>query len=214
MASSSSQPPFNVARAWELVAAVPLIASAIRALMAGAAADASGSLAAPAEMCIGYSAALLAVHDQLGHTCSAPQLATWAAAAEALLRLLPLLLQLDATLQQLPVGSKNRPAAGHLACQLAMLLWNSPALQEGDTALGATAADAERSALSQQLALAHLACCRVAHWFCGQAAADEAFCGLAPSPELPLLLMGGLCFSLGQLLELERAAAESSQSSR
>lgn len=209
--SSSDAAPLlsseQLAAAWELMAAVPHIAAAIRALVAGANARAPDSSREQALVVTNYGYALAALPVELQlMLCSAAQLSTWAAAAQAGLRLQPLLLQLSAASQEFPASSPEQVAAGQLAAQLLAVVWMCPFQEEGAAGSGA-AAEPEPVALRHELLQAHLAGCRLVHWLAKRAAAGGSmfeFQGSRLSQAVLLLrLLGGLCGMLTRYHVLE-----------
>lgn len=157
---------------WAVVAAVPAMCGALRSLLSQAAADDADSLQGQAAVISTYYSVHKVVAANLSQSeWPARQLSAWAAAAEAILQLQPQLLQLDAALQHLGPGMAQQ-AAGLLATRLLTLLrmhWPPPeqAVMSGSRA-GARAAD-----LRRQLAQAHLAGCRLAHWLAQRAAGGQ-----------------------------------------
>lgn len=142
-------------------------------------------------------------HQLLEARCSAAQLFAWAAAAQASLRLQPVLVQLDAALQRLPHGNEGRDVANRLARRLILQLCSdNPTL--GSAATGGDAA-AERAAaelrgqLGRQLGQVHLAGCRLANWVAQQGAAGSYL----RSPVVLQLLLRGLCKTLLRRLHLD-----------
>lgn len=211
--------------AWELVAVVPHIASAVRGLVAGAADD-FRSLRAQARVVNLY-------HDSVGHllvlmgnlTCTAAQLSSWMAAAEASLRLLPVLMQLGAALHQLPADSlrqADRDAAGRLADRLIDTLWcqvpdlrlegpaGSSAAEQPAPAGSGAAGQPTPAALRHQLLQAHLAGCRLVHWLAQRAAQGDSIelagCGM-PLRDMLLKLLFGLCRVVLRVSNLEGSRA-------
>lgn len=147
--------------------------AALRSLLSQAAADDAASLQGQAAVVSTYCSVHKVVAVNLSQSAwPARQLSAWVAAAEAILRLQPQLLQLDGVLQQLPGSGMEQQAAGVLATHLLTLLrkhWPPPerAVMSGSRA-GAKAAD-----LRRQLAQAHLAGCRLAHWLAQRAAGGQ-----------------------------------------
>ena len=208
----------QLALAWELVAAVPHIGSALQAIVAAAPAN-DASLALQASVVGMYSTAVGHIPIQLGDCpCSTAQLSAWAAAAAASLRLHPLLWQLDAALQPLTDESQlDQSAAGLLAARLRFqLCCRVPTLAEGAQAGSSTTEQPTPAALQRQLLQAHLAGCRLAHWL-SQRAAVSGMIELAGSnrglvdqlPSSLLLLLHNLC--LVQQREIDLAAAAAGQ---
>lgn len=200
--------------AWELVAAVPHIAASIQALVAGAAAGELTFLRDRASAVRMYCFALVTLPTELpSGPCSAAQLSAWAAAAEASLRLLPLLLQAHTAFQQLPAQEDARSAAGRLAAQIVHLVWsvNPNRLAPLAGGGGSTAEAAAAGELQGQLARAHLAVCRLTHWLAQRAAEGDAVAPpgseWAPSAQAwYLLLLLCLAQILNWALVLERVA--------
>ncbi len=198
--------------AWELIAAVPHMCSAVRAVAPCTAAADLSSLGVHAKMFSLYSGCLPWLPAWLAYApCSATQLAAWAAAAEAGLRLQPVLVQLDAALQQLPDGSPERQAVGRLAGQLMVAVCGPVPAMEASPSGGRAASEPATAAFGSQLLQAHLAGCRLAHRLSQQGAAGRAMetlgntVGMAP---LILTLLISLCQMLMRLFQQEPTGAE------
>lgn len=214
--SSSAADKTRQAVVWELMALVPHICGALRVLVTSAAMDDLGCLKMQADAVTNYGDCLRQLLYQLaGVPWSAAQLSAWAAAAEAGLRLQPLLQQLHAALQQQPLDSEGRRAVGSLAAQLVLLVWRSSQLKSQNTAgsSGRSGSSsnaqqlqpAEAAALRRQLAQVHMAGCRLAHWMVQQTAAGAPTHLPAIGEALPAwhwLLLGGLCKVLLSLQQL------------
>ena len=198
----------QLALAWELVAAVPHIASAMQALVAAAPANDLG-LQVQASVASEYSTAVGHIPAQLADVpCSAAQLSTWAAAVEASLRLHPLLWQLDAALQPLTDESQlDQSVAGLLAARLrGLFCCRVPLLAEGALTDNSAAEQPTPAALRRQLLQAHLAGCRAVHWLAHRAAVSDGL-ELAgrgmPLRDMLLKLLLGLCHVLLRVLVVE-----------
>jgi hypothetical protein len=153
---------------WEVVRLVPHLALVLRQL----AADSSGCLPdCLARVCEGYGLAVALAGDQ--HSMrSWDELGAWAAAADAGLRLLPLLADLDARWRQLGPDEKPREAtcggAAELSTQLVAALRQGGAMSASSwardnaaAAAAAAAADKAPAALLRQLWQLHSAACRM-----------------------------------------------------
>ncbi len=196
----------RLALAWELVAAVPHMCSSVRTLTHSAAADDFSSLKVQARIVSSYGVCFSQLLVKvLSVPCSAAQLTAWAAAAEASMRLQPVLVQLDAALQQLPDDSPERQAMRLLACQLVCVLSSCPALLEGGSSGSSAAADPATAALRRQLCQTHLAGCRLAHWLSQQETAGRAMDVYGPMgmSAVHLTLLNGLSRTLMRLLQLD-----------
>jgi hypothetical protein len=161
------------AAAWEVVDLVPHMAQVLHALWAqGADADALVGL------CQNYGAAASLLGDAgsgLGGICSGSELAAWAVAADAGVRLLPLLAQLHADWQRLPAGqAMSRPdaAVGLAELLLHYLAVGSSHLADervnGGGATQQAAAGSEPQPtpafLAKQLCRLHKSTCSLVHW--------------------------------------------------
>jgi hypothetical protein len=161
------------AAAWEVVDLVPHMAQVLQALSAeGADADTLACL------CQNYAATASLLDDGgsgLGGICSSSELAAWAAAADAGVRLLPLLAQWNADWQQL--AADQAPAHPDAACNLAELLLHTLAVggshlaDERVSGGGATQAAAAGGKpqptpayLAKQLCRVHKSTCSLVHW--------------------------------------------------
>ena len=147
------------AAAWELVRLVPLCTGFIQTL----AADNACCYCTPA-VCVFFSSALqlLPVARLNEHQATPAQLVAWAEAAEAGVRLQPLMERLDGdrpqqhAQQQAQHAQRQQFAA--LAGQLLVLLSNPPRLQRPVGSAGGT------PALRWTLWRLHSAVCRLVHW--------------------------------------------------
>ena len=160
--------------AWRLLAAVPRLTSIVQALADDP--DAASAFSSGPDVwshnlngaCANLSVALHLL-GCLGEVPATPaQLASWAAAGAAGLRLQPLLLQLDASFQQLSLqleGSQPPPdGAEWLSWALLRHVWQSaPMLQEQQDAAMADSAAAQRSQAFRLWEL-HTATARLCHF--------------------------------------------------
>lgn len=158
---SSGSNGYRQQAAWQLVALVPRLAAIVRAL-------AEVPTASPGVLqgaCSNVAAALCLLVVLYKQSPSAAQLASWAAAAAAGVRLQPLLLQLDERFQRV----QQRPAAGgseaagaqRLSRVLLAWLWRSkPAFGQPP----ASTSTEEWEQLAASLAELHSAGCRLVHF--------------------------------------------------
>ena len=160
--------------AWQLVALVPRLASAIQVL----ADDPDAATAYPDDpdawsrklsaVCEGLAGAVRLLRCLAEQPASPAQLASWAAAAAAGLRLQPLLLQLDASFQQRGLGTGGNGTAFNGAQQVSAVLLSHlfqgmPSLQEQGDAAAADSATAQRS-LALRLWELHSTAARLCHF--------------------------------------------------
>lgn len=202
----------RLAVVWELVAAVPLMCSSIRALAAAEPALRLSSWQGQAAAVSVFRFALVTLAEDLSAAPWSPaQQAVWVAAAAASLRLQPLLLQqLEPALQQLPVEGSNQSGAGRMAAQLVHLLWCSCPIQSAPAV--SSSSSSSSAGLRGQLAEAHVVGSRLAHWLAHRAASGQAAAppcnGWLPSPRAwHLMLLGCLCKMLNWALALDLDAS-------
>ena len=154
------------AAAWEVAGLVPHMASAVVAVSA----ISSASQAMLAYTCSAYSHVLSRLVECHGIS-SQQRLEVWAAAADAGLRLLPLLRQLDVKWQQQDVPARLRGAAQDLISSL-MHVWIEGCYGALDWAnmFASTVAADVRASLAGELEQLHSRSCRLLQWL---AAADN-----------------------------------------
>jgi hypothetical protein len=158
--------------AWEVVKIVPHLALVLRQLAADSCPQVN-----LAGACAVYAAALILVDSWHGGICSWEELGAWAAAADAGLRLLPLLADLDARWRQLAPGDEpsgaQRGTARELSLQLVSAVWQRAASAAsvwvlgdggGEPAAAVAVASEAPAALSQQLWQLHSTACRMVLW--------------------------------------------------
>jgi hypothetical protein len=139
------------------------------------AADSSGcSQPHLAGACAGYVSALQLVNLAHGGIRSWDELGAWAAAADAGLRLLPLLADLDAHWRQLAPSTQPRGALRQEAAQLSAVLvaalwehWAQSAYEWADAVFSDAAAPMPTAPLLQQLWQLHSTACRLVHHLAG-----------------------------------------------
>ena len=181
-ASGSSGPAASAAHpgserqrlaAWEVVRLVPNVALVLRQLAAGGSSACTQDRLAGAFA--GYAAALQLVGSRQGGIRSWDELGAWAAAADAELRLLPLLADLDARWRHLAPAEQPcellRTAPCELSLQLVSAVWQRAAsaasvwvIGDGVDEPAAAIASEAPAALSQRLWQLHSTACRMVLW--------------------------------------------------
>ena len=165
------------AACWEMIGLVPHLA-AVLDWLGRLPAGSTGLQQVQAFYCTAFTM-LLSWRDELGSFSSQQQLRAWAAAADAGLRLLPLLChwQLDASWQQLDVRTVQQAPAGTVASSI-LGLWRDGCITAWSWAdgSGSMASAEERASVAGQLAQLQSRSCRLLHWLA--AAPDD--CAVLP----------------------------------
>jgi hypothetical protein len=171
--SSSGSASTGQRAAWELVRLVPHAAACIQALAAGG--ECPRSTVAAICGYLGLALRLLSAVQLASCTPTAAQLEAWAAAAEAGVRLQPLLARLHSEAaeedgeQQQQQQQQQQPFE-ILSMRLLDNLWAGMLCPQ--LPLGGAADDAGRTSLAQRLWRLHSTSCRLLHWL----AADSSRC--------------------------------------
>ena len=152
----------------QLVAALPRIATVVAAL----AADSSIITRLLAQMCFSLCVAVPILHSELPAITSNGQLAAWAAAANAALRLVPALLQLHERFQVL-VGHSLPRAAQFLLLQL-VATTDGPSMCTAASAAKLRQPAAPDEQLVRQLWALHTSMCRLVAWLAADPSGDRA----------------------------------------
>ena len=200
--------------AWELVAAVPHVCSAVRALLDSTTPGNLVDLQVLSAVADWYGGCVGRLRAQVvGVPCSAEQLSAWAAAVEDSHRLLPLLVQHDTSLLQQQhlqqqAGNLWQQAATLLAAQLVSALYAYHPQLATSVPGGNVLEQPGTPALRRQLLRAHLAGCRLVHWLAQQAPVSRALLllgGYVGAPTMLMVLIDSLCQTLLRLFQLEDA---------
>lgn len=189
--------PEHLQSAWRLVALLPRLAATVQAL--------AGDLRVPpgvsehdwltrlGRMCSLVASALEERDLPSGQPATVAQLACWAAAATAGLRLQPLLLQLHARLQQMPGDDTSVSEGVQLLSTALVQFWRGmPELQQP-----AAASAADSAHLATSLAELHCTGCRYAQFVASQGSGVLAVC----PPDKPSAIWTGCMLGLTSVSE-------------
>lgn len=203
-AESGSDSSERQSAAWQLVALVPRLTPAIQLCADSLADDDTQGWTNLESMCVNLATSLQLLRCLPRQPATPAQLASWAAAATAGIRLQPALLQLQASQKRLNLRRKNGTAAGGpgwLSWQLTQDLWAAlPVCQQASDAAATPASTAEKRSAATALWQLHSTYARLCHWLLGQDRPALAGAAVADGDSPLSGVIGGLLKTFPALL--------------